>query len=142
MGVSVEKNIAAEHRVLDELFAKALTQLAGSDTGVQAGSTFEELSEVLETHLVAEESLYFPTIWALRPEFKDRLRAFIRAHHHFRGLIKEITGLLKSHEAEEAMHLLERFREAFGVHEGGEEAAMRALEEQIQMLDGEGSELG
>ncbi len=125
------KKIADEHRALDRLFSKALTLLEGDDRGFQARDAFEELREALESHLAAEEDLYFPTIWALRPEFKERLRAFIRAHHHFRGFIEEITGLMDSHETEEATHVLERLRHEFGIHEGGEEDTLRSLDQQI-----------
>ena len=128
---SVVKMIADEHRALDRLFARALTLLEGGRPDLQARDAFEELREALESHLAAEENLYFPTIWALRPEFKDRLRAFIRAHHHFRGLVQEITGLMDSREAEEATHVLERLKDEFGSHEGGEEDALRSLDQQI-----------
>jgi hemerythrin superfamily protein len=127
----VVKKIADEHRTLDKLFARALTLLEGGNPDLQARDAFAELSEALESHLEAEENLYFPTIWALRPEFKDRLRAFIRAHHYFRGLIQEITGLLDSGEAEEATQVLERLKDEFGRHEGGEEDALCSLDEQI-----------
>ncbi len=80
---------------------------------------------------MAEESLYFPTIWELRPEFKDRLRSFVRAHHYFRGLVQEILGLMDSQETEEARHVLERLRHEFKRHEGGEEDVLRSLDQQI-----------
>ncbi len=85
----------------------------------------------MESHLTAEENLYFPTIWAILPEFKDRLRAFIRAHHHFRGLLQEISGLMDSAEEEEAKYVLERLRHEFGRHEGSEEDALRSLDQEI-----------
>ena len=125
------KRIADEHRALDRLFARALALLEAGSPDLQARDAFEELREALDSHLAAEENLYFPTIWALRPEFKDRLRAFIRAHHHFRGLIQEITGLMDSREAEEATHVVERLKDEFGIHEGGEEDVLRSLDEQI-----------
>ena len=123
--------IAEEHRALDKLFATALDQLEAGDSECQARDALAELAETLESHLVAEENLYFPTIWALRPEFKDRLRAFIRAHHHFRGLIQEIAGLLDCQEMEEAMHVLRSLKHEFGRHEGAEEDALRSLDEHI-----------
>ena len=123
--------IADEHRALDRLFARAQKLLGGDSPDLQARDAFEELGEALESHLAAEENLYFPTIWALRPEFKDRLRAFIRSHHHFRGLIEEITGLMGSRETEEATHVLGQLRHEFGRHEGGEEDALHSLDEQI-----------
>ena len=124
--------IADEHRALDRLFARALELFEGGDeAGLQARESFEELRETLDSHLSAEENLYFPTIWALRPEFKDRLRAFIRAHHHFRGLIQEIAGLMDSDETEEATHVLERLRHEFARHEGSEEDALHSLDQLI-----------
>ncbi len=123
--------IADEHRALDRLFTGALTALEGTGPEAQVRDAFEELREALESHLAAEENLYFPTIWALRPEFKDRLRAFIRAHHHFRGLVQEIAGLMDSRETEEARFVLERLRHEFGRHEGSEEDALRSLDQEI-----------
>ncbi len=113
------------------MFATALTLLEGDGRELQARDAFEELRESLDAHLTAEENLYFPTIWELRPEFKDRLRAFIRAHHHFRGLIQEIAGLMESCETEEAQFVLERLRHEFGRHEGSEEDALRSLDQEI-----------
>ena len=123
--------IADEHRALNRLFATALKLLEGDGPELEAGEAFEELREAMESHLGAEENLYFPTIWALLPEFKDRLRAFIRAHHHFRGLLQEIAGLMDSDEKEEATYVLERLRHEFARHEGGEEDALRSLDQEI-----------
>ena len=128
---SIVREIADEHRAQDRLFARALTLLEEGGPELQARDAFEELRGALESHLVAEENLYFPTIWALRPEFKDRLRSFIRSHHHFRGLIQEITGLMGSHETEEATHVLERLRNEFRKHEVGEEDVLRSLDQLI-----------
>jgi hypothetical protein len=128
---SVMKEIADEHRALNRLFATALKLLAGGDPENHARDAFEGLREALESHLSAEENLYFPTIWALRPEFKGRLRAFVRAHHHFRGLAQEIAGLMDSDESEEATHVLEQLRHEFGRHEVGEEDTLRSLDQEI-----------
>lgn len=125
------RKIADEHRALDVLFATALTLLEDGGGELQARDAFEELRESLDSHLSAEENLYFPTIWELRPVFKDRLRAFIRAHHHFRGLIQEIAGLMDSRETEEARFVLEGLRHEFGRHEGSEEDALRSLDQEI-----------
>lgn len=123
--------ITDEHRVLERLFARALALFAGEGPPLEAREAFEELKEALASHLGAEDTLYFPTIWELRPEFKDRLRSFIRAHHHFRGLLEEITGLVDSDEREEATHLLGRLRHEFGRHEGSEEDTLRSLDQLI-----------
>ncbi len=125
------REIADEHRVLNRLFATALKLLEGDASKLEARDAFEELREAAESHLAAEENLYFPTIWALLPEFKDRLGAFIRAHHFFRGLLQEIAGLLDSSEGEEATHVLARLRDEFGRHEGSEEDALRSLDQEI-----------
>ncbi len=107
------RKIVDEHRALERLFASALTQLDARGPERLAQDAFEELKEALVSHLVAEENVYFPNIWTLRPEFKNRLRAFVRAHHHYRGLIQEIGGLMDSHETEEASHVLDRLRHEF-----------------------------
>lgn len=125
------RKIADEHRALNRLFATALKLLEGDELDLGAGEAFGTLREAMESHLTAEENLYFPTIWAILPEFKDRLRAFIRAHHHFRGLLQEISGLMDSAEEEEAKYVLERLRHEFGRHEVSEEDALRSLDQEI-----------
>jgi hypothetical protein len=127
----LETNITDEHRALNGLFATTLELLEGGGSTVQARDAFEELREALESHLALEEDLYFPTIWALRDEFKAPLRAFIRAHHHFRGLAQEVAGLMDSDETEEASYVLERLSHEFRRHEGSEEAALRMLDLEI-----------
>jgi len=128
----VVRKIADEHRALNRLFATALKRLEGDEaSGPEAGEVFENLVGSMESHLSAEENLYFPTIWALMPQFEERLRAFIRAHHHFRGLLQEITGLIDSGEEEEAAYVLNRLRHEFSRHEGSEQDALRSLDEEI-----------
>ncbi|MBJ20117.1 MAG: hypothetical protein CL933_11960 [Deltaproteobacteria bacterium] len=132
----VVRKIIDEHRALDRLFATTLEMLGGGGGSKrQIEDAFEELRKAMESHLGAEETLYFPTIWDLLPEFKDRLRAFIRAHHRFRGHVQEIAGLMESDEMEEATYVLEGLRLEFGRHERGEEDALRSLDQEI--LDGE-----
>jgi len=92
----VNMKIADEHRTLDRLFAMALKRLEEGAPDLAIADAVEDLRGAMESHLAAEENLYFPTIWALLPDFKGRLRAFIRAHQHFRGLLQEITGLTVS----------------------------------------------
>ena len=125
------REIADEHRALNRLFATALKLLEGDASELEAADAFEELREAMESHLAAEENLYFPTIWALLPDFEVRLRAFIRVHHFFRGLLQEIEGLMDSGEGEEATYVLARLRHEFGRHEGGEEDALRSLDQEI-----------
>ena len=125
------KKIAEEHRVLEGLFANAIRHGESSNSEESVRESVLELREALEAHLLAEEHLHFPTIWALRPEFKSRLRAFIRAHHHFRGLIQEVTGLIESDEREEAMYILQGLTHEFKRHEASEEDCLRSLGDEI-----------
>ena len=127
----MDMKIADEHRTLDRLFATALKRLEEGAPDLAIADAVEDLRGAMESHLAAEENLYFPTIWALLPDFKGRLRAFIRAHQHFRGLLQEITGLTVSGEQEEATYVLKKLKHEFGRHEGGEEDALRALDQEI-----------
>ena len=127
--------IADQHRALDRMFATALKSLGAGRIDAEAREAFDDLRDSLESHLSAEETLYFPTIWELRAEFKDRLRNFIREHQHFRGLIHEIAGLMACDETEEATNVLERLKREFGRHEGVEEDALKALDESIRSHD-------
>ena len=127
------RRIVDEYSALEALFARVLPGPDGRAGEVGSRDAVEELRAALESRFSAEEDLYYPTIWALRPEYEDRLRSFIRAHHHFRGLIREITGLIESREMEEAFRLLEGLEHELARHETEEEDALHALDREIQI---------
>lgn len=125
------RKIVDEHRALNGLFATALESLEGSGSTAGARTAFLELREALESHLAAEEELYFPTIWVLRADFKERLRAFIRAHQDFRGLVQEVGRLMDREETQQARAVLDRLRHEFSRHERSEEDVLRLLDLEI-----------
>ncbi len=129
------KEIADEHRALNTMFATALKLFGEGRVDPEARDAFGELRDSLESHLSAEENLYFPTIWELRPEFKGRLRAFIHEHQRFRDFVAEISGHMARDETEQATHVLERLSQDFAGHEGGEEDALCSLDKEIQSDD-------
>ncbi|MAE97351.1 MAG: hypothetical protein CL910_22100 [Deltaproteobacteria bacterium] len=133
----VVRRVANEHSALEALFSRALPCLEEGAEGLGTRDAVEELRAALEAHLSAEEDLYFPTVWALRPQFEIRLRSFIRAHQRFRGLLREIAGLVESREEEGALRLLKELRHEFTRHEREEEDALHALDREIQIESSE-----
>jgi hypothetical protein len=127
----VKQKISDEHRALDALFTATRSQLKGEGDRERASEAFEELHEALEAHLLAEENLYYPTIWAVRPERKPALQDFIRAHERFRELLGEIGGKLESGALSDVARILETFQAEFASHEVGEEEELSSLDDEI-----------
>ena len=63
------RSIAAEHRSLDALFRETRAILGGAEARGAARLAIAHLLEQVNSHLFREESLYYPTIWALRPDY-------------------------------------------------------------------------
>jgi len=127
----VKKKIADEHRALDALFTTTRSLLEGGGDLEPVRDAFDELRTALEAHLSAEEDLYYPTIWAVRPERKQPLVGFIRAHERFRDQLRRIDAKLESGARSEAARSLETFQTEFASHEVGEEEELSSLDEAI-----------
>ena len=127
----MKQKISDEHRALDALFTATRSQLKGEGDRERARDAFDELHEALEAHLLAEEDLYYPTIWAVRPERKASLQGFIHAHERFRELLGEIAAKLESGDLSDAARILETFQAEFASHEVGEEEELSSLDDEI-----------
>ena len=88
----------------------------------------------LEAHYAREESLYYPSIWALRPDQKPALLDLIGSHNEFRAQLDAIAGDLEAGALHEAERHLEEFAEVFGYHESAEEKLLHLLEREIRGL--------
>lgn len=125
----MKRKIAAEHRELDLLIAEVGALLSRADRA--AAGALEELREALEAHFGREEGPYYPAIWSLRPERKEPLIGFIRAHEHFRARMLEIAALLEAGSPEQAGRVFDGFEEEFARHEREEEDLLRSLDREL-----------
>jgi hypothetical protein len=132
---SLKRKVASEHRRLDRLFAEVRATLMPSGPKAKRLPLFGRLRETLEAHLAQEDRLYYPPIWALRPERKAALLALVRAHDQFRSLLDEIGRDLAEGAMGAARRAFDSFAEAFAQHEAGEEKLLHALEEEIGPAD-------
>ena len=130
-GDSVEHEVLAQHRRLDVLFAEALEAFSSEDPRGAARSALVALRAALETHFDQEGELYYPAIWALRPDLKPELQGFLGAHGQFQILLERIEGMLSGPPLAEARSALEAFFSAFKAHEVAEEATLATLEREI-----------
>jgi hypothetical protein len=113
------------------LFAEARTALSEEDGGQRARAAFSRLHDGVEAHFQREESLYFPTIWALRPDLKDFLADLVETHPRFRELLDAITRALEAASFAEAGRYLDEFVDLFGDHERAEEMLLHSLEAEL-----------
>lgn len=129
-GGSVEQQVTAEHRKLDTLFAETRAAFrSGRDAATR--NAFGQLRDALDAHFEQEDRLYYPTIWALRPDRKAPLRVFVEAHERFRARFEAIADSLQRDSLAEAERAFEEFSEAFAQHEAGEERLLRSLEAEV-----------
>jgi hemerythrin len=130
-GDPAHRVIAAEHRRLSALFAEVRAALEQEDDAQRARAALARLQDGMETHFQREESLYYPTIWALRPGFKDSLTGLVETHPHFRERLEAITGALGAASFAEAGRKLEELVDLFSDHERAEELLLQSLDVEI-----------
>jgi len=126
---STQETVSREHAHLSELLSELASACQTSPAGESPRGLFEELRDALEAHFVREESLYYPTVWALRPELEQPLRTLIRGHAVFREQIEAIDAALSPRSLSQARRLLVAFGGLFEQHERSEEACLRDLVE-------------
>ena len=125
------QRIAAEHRSLDALFGETRAVLIGAEARGAARLAIAHLLEQVKSHLFREESLYYPTIWALRPDYMSPLRLLVDSHAHFRHLLDAITECVETAAHEDAARRFEEFIRLFQEHEGAEEKLLETLEQEL-----------
>ena len=125
------RRIAAEHRSLDALFGEARAVLCGAEAPGAARLAIAHLLEQVTSHLFREESLYYPTIWALRPDYMSPLRLLVDSHAHFRHLLDAIIECVERAAHEDAARRFEEFTGLFQEHEGAEEELLETLEQEL-----------
>lgn len=133
-GKGSRRSVIAEHGRLRTLFGETRRALARLDESSGALEAVAELRRALATHLEKEESLYYPTIWALRPGLKQPLRALIDSHPAFRTCLDALAEALEAADFDEAQQQFESLAASFQEHERAEECVLRSLDEEIEAI--------
>ena len=120
--------IVAEHGEIARRFADVRAALESPNGSVEARARAAELSEILEAHFQREESLYYPTIWALRPDLKPPLTALVESHPVLRKGLEAITTALATASVDAARRHLDELAEVLRGHERAEERLLRTLD--------------
>jgi Hemerythrin HHE cation binding domain len=128
---SLGDRVTSEHRQLDTLFRSTRASLDSSTDQGEAEEVFGRLQEAVDGHLAQEDRLYYPPIWALRPEYKDTLEALLGAHDDFRARLAEIASHLARGARAAALAGFDAFVEDFGRHEAGEERVLEQIEREL-----------
>lgn len=131
----MKDQVLAEHRRLDVLFAQARDAFLRTDPSGRAVRALKELREALETHFDQEDHLYYPAIWALRPDLKPGLQDFVAEHEKFRSQLETIEAVLDRTDFEGCGRAIEVLAVDFGRHEDGEESMLRSLDLEIENAD-------
>src|SRR5579875_3411546 len=85
------RRVEAEHRRLESLFRRTRRALARPCAPAEAEDIFGRLRGEVNGHLAQEDTLYYPPLGALRPEYKDALEQLVGAHDVFRRQLAEIA---------------------------------------------------
>ena len=126
------QSVAAEHRSIQALFEEMRDAFRRDDGERAARVACARLRAALEAHYAREESLYYPSIWALRPDQKPVLLDLIGSHNQFRAQLDAIASNLEAGALHEAERHLEELAEVFGYHESVEEKLLHSLEREIR----------
>lgn len=130
-GDSVVREVLAQHRRLDALFDEVQDSFRPEGPPEAAREALKELREALETHFDQEDRLYYPAIWALRPDLKAQLKTLVDAHGEFLGHLDRLESLLGQGEVAEARSVFEYLSAVFTRHEAAEEETLAALDREI-----------
>jgi hypothetical protein len=129
---SLHGKVSGEHRRLGEMFEDLRSALRPDSSGRPAAAVFEEMREEVATHFGVEEQLYYPSIWALRPERKGPLASLLERHPRLLTQLDEIAAALEAEDRGAAGRLFESFATDFGLHEAAEESILLELEQSLE----------
>jgi hemerythrin len=127
----VESEVFAQHRRLDVLFEEVLDSFRPEGPPEATHEALKELREALETHFDQEDRLYYPAIWALRPDLKPQLKTLVDAHGEFLAQLDRLETLQDRGERAEARSVFDYLSAVFKRHEDAEEAALATLHREI-----------
>ncbi len=133
-GTGSRQSVIVEHKRLRSLLGETRDALARRDGSSAARECVNELRAALEAHLEQEESLYYPTIWALRPSLKRPLMSLVSSHPGFRSRLDALAEALEVEDLERARAQFEELADSFDEHERAEEEMLRSLDEEISAV--------
>jgi hypothetical protein len=122
-----QQEIEAQHRQLSAQLAECRSALAADPGSSASLERFRDLLESLEAHFVREESLYYPSIWVLRPALEQALKEVIESHSSLRQRLAAISHQIESGEGDAAARELEHFAELIAEHERIEEHLLASI---------------
>jgi len=125
--VAAQRAIGNEHLKLQELIASTEHALSLGEADPQVVRLAGELRDAVEAHFEREESLYYPTLWALRPSVESALKTLVDIHRDFCVRLGSLVKTLERGEVLQAARQLEDFSALFGEHERAEERILASL---------------
>lgn len=125
---ALDQLIAEEHRKLAPLLDAGTRALETSDARAAARS-IADVQRAIDLHLTQEDRMYYPALWALRPELRGSLERFIESHDRFRTELSQIEAGLDTTPLPETAVRFRAFAESFAAHEVHEERFLRELNE-------------
>jgi hypothetical protein len=131
LGDTTVREVLAQHRRLDALFDEVQDSFRPDGPPEATLEALKELREALETHFDQEDRLYYPAIWALRPDLKPQLKTLVEAHGEFLGHLDRLENLLSRGEHSEAGSVFEYLSAVFKRHEAAEEETLATLDREI-----------
>ncbi len=127
----MEREVFAQHRRLDAMFEEVLDSFRPEGPPEAIRGALKELREALETHFDQEDRLYYPSIWALRPDLKPQLKTLVDAHGEFLAQLDRLETLQDRGERAEARSVFDYLSAVFKRHEDAEEAVLATLDREI-----------
>jgi hypothetical protein len=121
------RRVEAEHRRLESLFRRTRRALARPCAPAEAEDIFGRLRGEVDGHLAQEDTLYYPPLGVLRPEYKDALEQLVGAHDGFRRQLAAIAAHLARGAVAAALAGFDAFVDDFGRHEVREERLLAQL---------------
>lgn len=125
------RRISSQHQQLDALFGLVEGALERGDAR-EAEASLTRFGDALEAHFSLEDSLYFPALHGMRPEFGAELDALSREHVELLRELEAVQRRLRDGVSGDCAANLDAFAERIARHESVEE-------ELITRIRGEGA---
>jgi len=123
---------ATRRRRLRMLLGETRSALARRAETRAARRALTELSRDLEAQFRQEESLYYPTLLALRPRFKRPLQDLVESHRSFRSRVDALASALEAEAFGEAGCQFEELVESVDRHERAQNELLEHLEREVR----------
>jgi hypothetical protein len=118
--------ISSQHRQLDSFYSLVMDSLEEGDRK-RAPAAFQRFFDALDSHITLEDSIYFPALHGLRPEFALELADLVREHADLRADLREIEKLIQDDDLRGSADRLDALGVALAAHEGREELLLARI---------------